>query len=121
MAERRSPFRVLAAGLAWRWFGSRGSAETLYDAMAGDDEQNRMLAGMSFVRAGERSVDFIEHKIDAGEVSPRIIRLLPDLDEARARPLLARVAASASGDVAETARQCIAELDELAAYDDNSG
>lgn len=121
MAERPSPFRVLAAGLAWRWFGLRSSAETLYAAMAGEDEQNRMLAGISLIRAGPRSLEFIERKIDAGEVSPRILRLLPDLDEAGARPLLARVAESGSGEVAETARQCIADLDELDAYDDKSG
>ncbi|MGB5490238.1 MAG: hypothetical protein WBM76_05360, partial [Woeseiaceae bacterium] len=58
--ERRlSPFRVIAAGTSWRLFGSRRAGEILLQAVSGGDEQNRMLAGMSLVKGGQRSFDLI--------------------------------------------------------------
>ena len=48
---------LIRAGFAWRTFGSSGAGVTLLNAVAGDDEQERMLAGMALVKAGERSLD----------------------------------------------------------------
>ena len=52
--------KVIGAGLAFRSVGSEGAGYTLLDAFSGDDEQEKMLAGISLVKAGERSVDLIE-------------------------------------------------------------
>ena len=103
--------------MTWRMFGTRHAAETLFQAMSGDDEQNRMLAGMSLVKAGKRSFDFIEEKIAIGEASPPVIRLLPDIDGPRTRAVLSQFAVDASGEMADTARQCIDLLDRI---DDSS-
>ena len=94
-------------------FGLRGSAETLLDAMSGSDEQNRMLAGMSLVKAGRRSFELIEEKIQTGEASPPVIRLLPDLGGPKARALLEGLAAGAPGEITDTAKQCIDLLDRI--------
>ena len=80
MSEGISPLRVIAAGASWRMFGSRRAGSTLLRAMSADNEQNRMLAGMSLVKAGQRSFDLIEEKVKAGEAAAPVIRLLPDID-----------------------------------------
>lgn len=112
-----TPVRVLSAGFMWRLFGARQSAETLFDAMTGENEQNRMLAGISLVKGGQRSFDFIEQKIAAGEATPPVIRLLSDIDASAARGVLNRVADS-QGELAETARECIDTLDRIEAFDE---
>jgi hypothetical protein len=112
-----TPVRVLAAGVIWRLFGTRQSAETLLDAMSGANEQNRMLAGISLVKAGQRTFDLIEQKVDAGEATPPVMRLLPDIDASAARDVLNRVANN-QGELAETARQCIDTLDRIEAFDE---
>jgi hypothetical protein len=101
----------------WRLFGTRRSAETLFDAMSGESEQNRMLAGISLVKGGRRSFDFIEQKVEAGDATPPVIRLLSDIDASAARDVFNRVVDSQS-ELAETARQCIDTLDRIEAFDE---
>jgi len=103
----------MAAGTSWRLFGSRRAAETLLDAMSTDDEQNQMLAGMSLVKAGQRSFDLIQNKIEAGRASAHIIRLLPDIDMERARPVLERIVRGEPGELTDTASECIELLDRI--------
>lgn len=118
-AHRMSPFRVIAAGTTWRWFGSQRAAETLLKAASGNDEQNRMLAGISLVKAGQRSFDLIEDKVEAGQASPSLVQLLTDIDSVRARDLLQKIATGEPGEVAETARECIELLDRMDAVEDD--
>jgi len=101
----------------WRLFGTRQSAETLLDAMSGENEQNRMLAGISLVRGGQRSFEFIEQRVDAGSATSPVIRLLSDIDASAARDVLNRVADS-QGELAETARECIDTLDRIEAFEE---
>ncbi|MGI9239054.1 MAG: hypothetical protein ACR2QZ_16760 [Woeseiaceae bacterium] len=113
-----SPFRVIAAGTTWRWFGSRRAAETLLRAASGDDEQNRMLAGISLVKAGQRSFDLIEDKVEAGQANPLLVQLLSDIDSVRAREVLQKLAKGEPGEVTETARERIELLDRMDALED---
>lgn len=113
MSHATSPLRIIAAGAAWRMFGSKKSAQKLLDAMDGDDEQNRMIAGMSLVKAGKRSVDLIEEKIGAGEATPPVVRLLPDLDGPRTEQIMRRILADGPDELREVARQCIDLLDRM--------
>jgi len=108
----------LIAGTRWRLFGSSGAADTLLDAMDGDDEQQRMIAGMSLVKAGQRSLDLIERKIEAGAATAPVIRLLPDIGGERARSLLESVADSASADLRKEAHECIDLLDRIEELDE---
>ena len=107
MTGHISPIRVFVAGTSWRLFGSRRAGQILLNAMASDDEQNRMLAGMSLVKAGRRSFELIEKKLQTGEVSAPIIRLLPDIGGPEARVALDKIAGGAPGEMSDTARQCI--------------
>lgn len=114
MTERHlSPFRIVAAGASWRLFGSRRAAEILLQAVSGDDEQNRMLAGMSLVKGGQRSFDLIEARLAAGRASATLVQLLPDIDAVRSRELLQRVLQGEPGEIAEMAKQCIDQLDRI--------
>ena len=117
-----SSIKVLMAGASWRLFGSRRAGEILLQALASDDEQNRMLAGMSLVKAGERSLHLIEKKLnDVKGTDPfpqgsvPLIRLLPDIGGEDARDLLEKIAGRNSGDMAEAATECIDLLDRIKA------
>lgn len=107
----------MAAGASWRMFGSRRAAEILLQAMSGDDEQSRMLAGISLVRAGQRSFELIEKKVEAGEASAPAIRLLPDINGSQARAVLGKIAAGGSGEMRLAARECIDLLDRMDALE----
>jgi len=98
-------------------FGSRRAGQTLLDAMASDDEQSRVLAGMSLVKAGRRSFDLIEKKLQTGEVSAPIIRLLPDIGGPEARATLDKIAGGAHGEMSDTAQQCIELMNKLDALE----
>ena len=106
-----TPARVLVAGMFWRLFGTRRSGALLLDAFTTGSEQNRMLAGMSLVRAGDRSFDLIERKISEGDGEASLVRLLPDIDDQRSRPTLARLADGTDPEVAAVANQCLAAIE----------
>ncbi len=80
MASSPSPFRVLAAGFAWRLLGTRRSGEFLLRCVASDDEQNRMLAGMALVKAGQKSATLIRQAQQRDDASPRLERILEDVE-----------------------------------------
>lgn len=113
-----TPLRVLAAGFMWRWFGAKGSAEKLLDAVDSQNEQNRMLAGMSLVKAGDKSFDLIEDQIDTGQATPSAVRLLPDIDPGRARGVLEKVSTS-EGELVETATECIDTINRMESVEDD--
>lgn len=113
MSRTASSLGIIAAGAAWRLFGSEKCAEKLLAAMDGEDEQIRMLAGISLVRAGERSFDLIEEKIESGVATPPVVRLLPDLDGPRTRELMQRILARGPDELRDAAAQCIDLLDRM--------
>ena len=113
MKKEMSAGRVIVAGLSWRLFGSRRAGATLLQAMLEEDEQNRMLAGMSLVKAGQRSLRLIENRINDEKGSVPLIRLLPDIGGEEARDLLEVIAARKSDNMAEAATECIDLLDRI--------
>lgn len=84
-------------------------------AVAGDDEQHRMLAGMSLVRAGRRSFDLIETKVRAGDASAPALRLLADIDPPRARGVMKRVVDEGPADLRDAACDCLELIDRIEA------
>ena len=71
--------KVIGAGLFFRSAGTDGAGYKLLDAFSDDDEQEKMLAGISLVKAGERSVDLIEKAGKTGRLTPDVVRLLADI------------------------------------------
>ena len=108
--------RVIGAGIAWRAVGSAGAGETLLKAVSGDGEQERTLAAMSMVKAGERSIGLIEKARRSGRLTPTGVRLLADIGGTRSRALLTEIAAE-PGPLAEAAVGSLDLLDRMEALD----
>ena len=104
--------RVIGAGLAFRSIGSEGAGYTLLDAFSGDDEQEKMLAGISLVKAGERTVGLIDKARRTGRLTPEIVRLLVDIGGSPSRALLTEISAG-SGSVAAAATESLDVLDQI--------
>jgi radical SAM superfamily enzyme with C-terminal helix-hairpin-helix motif len=109
------PFKVLLAATAWRTFGSNDAGQTLLEAMSGGDEQDRMLAGMSLVKTGDRSIGLIQEAIASNRASPAIIRLLADLGGPQARSILNELATGEPGELKDAAEQSLDLLKRIAA------
>lgn len=97
----------MLAGMSWRMLGSSSAGESLLDAMGSQDEQSRMLAGMSLVKAGRKSVDLIEQAIRSGRASPGMIRLLADIGGSKARRLLEEAARGDADTLTQAARESL--------------
>ncbi len=110
--------KVIAAGVAFRTAGSDGAGYKLLDAFSGDDEQEKMLAGISLVKAGERSVDLIEKAGKTGRLTPDVVRLLPDIGGPRSRALLVELSGE-TGPVAAAATESLQVLDQIEALEDD--
>jgi hypothetical protein len=110
--------KVIGAGLVFRAAGTEGAGYTLLDAFAGDDEQQRALAGISIVKAGERSVALIEKARETGRLTPAVVRLLADIGGPRSRALLTEIATD-EGPVASAAAESLEVLDEIEAFEDD--
>jgi hypothetical protein len=108
--------KVIGAGIAWRTLGSAGAGEALLEAVSGDGEQERTLAAMSMVKAGERSIDLIEQARESGRITPTVVRLLADIGGSRSRALLAEIAAE-PGPLTEAAVASLDLLDRMDALD----
>jgi hypothetical protein len=107
-----SSLKVIGAGVAWRTAGVETAGDTLLQAFESDDEQDRTLAGISIVKAGERSIDLIERARSAGRLSPSLVRLLADIGGPRSRGLLTEIAAG-TGPVASAAGESLDLLDQI--------
>lgn len=110
--------KVIGAGVIFRTTGADGAGYTLLDAFSGDDEQEKTLAGISIVKAGEKSLDLIEKARVSGRLTPAVVRLLPDIGGGRARALLSRISAD-DGPVADAAMESLDLLDEIETFEDD--
>jgi hypothetical protein len=111
-----SSLKVIGAGAAWRTVGAQSAGNALLEAFNGGDEQERTLAGMSIVKAGDRSIDLIEKARDDDRLTPDLVRLLADLGGARSRALLGDIA-SGSGPLADAAVESLDLLDQIEELD----
>lgn len=103
-----SSARLLAEGVLWRRLGLSRAGAALVRALDGD-EQERLVAGMGLVQAGERSVDVLESALHRRTATVTIVHVLADIGGVRARCVLDRIAGSAAGDAAALARQVLDE------------
>ena len=109
---------MIGAGVAFRSVGTEGAGYKLLDAFSSDDEQEKMLAGISLVRAGERTVDLIEKAGKAGRLTPDVVRLLADIGGPGSRALLIELSAK-TGPVAAAATESLQVLDQIEALEDD--
>ncbi len=89
-----SSLKVISAGMAWRTVGAKSAGDTLVRAFESGDEQDKALAGMSIVKAGDRSIGLIEKARSEGHLTPSLVRLLADIGGPKSKGLLAEIATS---------------------------
>lgn len=94
--------KLLGAGVIWRNADWRRVGDRLAQSLSGD-EQERTLAGIGLVQAGERSVAPIESEFDEHGATKLMVRVLADIGGAEAHRVLIRISDGA-GEVADLAR-----------------
>lgn len=107
-----SSLKVIGAGIAWRTFGSQSAGMALIETFTSDDEQDRTLAGISLVKAGERSIDLIESTRATGRLTPDLVRLLADIGGRQSKLLLSDLA-TGDGPVADAAVESLELLEQI--------
>jgi len=107
-----SSLKVIGAGVAWRTAGIESAGEELLEAFTSQNEQDRTLAGISIVKAGERSIGLIDKARSTGQLNPDLVRLLADIGGPTAQTLLGDLA-SGDGPVAKAATQSLELLKEI--------
>jgi hypothetical protein len=110
--------KVIGAGLVFRATGAEGAGYTLLEAFSGSAEQEKTLAGISIVKAGERSVDLIDKARQSGRLTPEVVRLLADIGGPRSRALLTEISGD-DGPVADAATESLEVLDEIETFEDD--
>lgn len=100
---------VLADGVAWRMAGWRGSGRRLARTVARGGDDERTLAGMLLVQAGERSIGPVIEEIEAGNESEELVTVLASIGGHRAVSELSRLAGR-PGPLAVAAARALEEL-----------
>ena len=78
---------------------------------------HRRRVSVTILRGSRFSFRLIENKIEVGEATPPLIRLLPDIAGERTRSVLEHVAGSDSADLRQAAGECIDLLDRIEELD----
>ena len=106
-----SSARVLATGAAWRVAGAAWAGRSLIDTFVHGDDDERTLAGMALVQAGDRSVPLVLDAIASGLDPIELIDVVSSIGTDEARAALSRL--TESGDPATT----VAAADALHTFD----
>jgi hypothetical protein len=84
---------LFAAAAAWK-LGLPGAGRRLVAGLGSDDEQERLIAGMLLVRAGERAVPLLRGALEHPRHLPHLLRVIGDAAPKAFAAELERYAAS---------------------------
>jgi hypothetical protein len=87
---------LLAVGAVWLLTGATAAGRALTRAITDGGEDERTLAGMLLVRAGDRSVPVVAEAILSGRGSTALIDVLASIGSEAARDALVRVSRAAA-------------------------
>ena len=104
---------MFAAGAAWRYVGSTGAGSTLVDACQSGDDDERTLAGMFLVQAGDRSVPLLVDAAASATEPGDLIDVLASIGTDTARTGLVELAASNEASIAAPAQAALEDFDEI--------
>jgi len=108
--ELRKAVGVLTYHALWRTAGLRSAGRALIKALASEDETVRTMAGMSLVRAGERSEPLLEEALDRRESLPLVLQILADIGDPSIAPELERFTSDRNPEVARAAQEALRTL-----------
>jgi hypothetical protein len=103
---------VLAAGATWRLAGVPAAGRALVTAATTGGENERTMAGMLLVRAGDRSVPLVTAAILDGATGRELPDVLASIGTDRARAALVTVMREAP-EVRAAAAEALATLDAI--------
>jgi hypothetical protein len=108
---------LLAVGAIWLLTGAAAAGRALTRAVTDGGEDERTLAGMLLVRAGDRSVPVVTEAILSGRGSTALIDVLASIGSQTARDALVRVSRAATPAVdpvvAAAAAEALRTLDQV--------
>jgi hypothetical protein len=108
---------LLAVGAVWLLTGATAAGRALTRAITDGGEDERTLAGMLLVRAGDRSVPVVAEAILSGRGSTALIDVLASIGSEAARDALVRVSRAAAPAVdpavAAAAAEALRTLDQV--------
>lgn len=108
---------LLAVGAVWLLTGAAAAGRALTRAITDGGEDERTLAGMLLVRAGDRSVPVVTEAILSGRGSTALIDVLASIGSQAARDALVRVSRAAAPAVdpavAAAAAEALRTLDQV--------
>jgi hypothetical protein len=108
-----SAARLLCAGAAWRLTGVGATGRALVAAVADPRSDDRELAGILLVRAGDRSVPLVEDALGSGADPSELVNVLASIGTWRSRTALETAAASGGHDLSQAAREALGTWDEI--------
>jgi hypothetical protein len=108
-----SSARVLATGAAWRVAGVAWAGRSLIDTFVHGDDDERTLAGMSLVQAGDRSVPLVLDAIASGSDPVELIDVIGSIGTADAREALVQLTESGDRSTTNAAASALHTFDEI--------
>ena len=108
-----SSARVLATGAAWRVAGMAWAGRNLIDAFVRGNDDERTLAGMSLVQAGDRSLPLVVEAIASGSDPVELVDVISSIGTDDARNALTRLTDSADPATTAAAVSALQDFDEI--------
>lgn len=108
-----SSARVLATGAAWRVAGAAWAGRSLIDTFTHGDDDERMLAGMALVQAGDRSVPLALDGIASGSDPVGLIDVISSIGTDAAREGLEQLTEADDPATTEAAASALWTFDEI--------
>jgi len=90
--------------------GFRPAGRALVRALGSDDENVRMIAGMSLVQTGRRAEPLLEDALERRENVPIVLSILGDIGDPACEPVLARFTGDPDPEAARAARDALRTL-----------
>ena len=101
--------KLFAAGASWRLAGVPTAGRALLSALATGAENEKTLAGMFLVQAGDRSVPLLTSAILDGESDRTLVDALAGIGSDQARDALVTIARGPRAAVAPPTREAAVE------------
>lgn len=108
-----SSARVLATGAAWRVAGAAWAGRSLIDTFVHGADDDRLLAGMALVQAGDRSVTLVADAIAAGSDPVELVDVISSIGTEIARKALEQLTESGDPATTKAAARALRTLEEI--------
>lgn len=108
-----SSARVIATGSVWRVAGVEWAGRSLIDTFVHGDDDERTLAGVSLVQAGDRSVPLVLDAIASGSDPVELVDVISSIGTDDAREALAELTESTDPATTAAAGTALRDFDEI--------